>query len=66
MAGVPSPCVNICMIDEDTGWCAGCFRTLDEVALWGSLSDEGKREVLARLPERRAFVAGGTVRVDDR
>jgi hypothetical protein len=34
--------------------CEGCWRTLDEIAAWSSMSAEGKRAVLARLPERRA------------
>ena len=37
--------------------CAGCFRTLDEIAAWGSLDAAAKRAVLAALPERRARCA---------
>lgn len=40
-------------MDEATGWCTGCLRTLDEIATWGSLANDGKRAVLARLPARR-------------
>lgn len=50
---VPSPCINICHMDEATGWCEGCLRTLDEIATWSGLPEAGKREVLARLPVRR-------------
>ena len=52
--GVPSPCVNVCRIDERRGWCAGCRRTLDEIAAWSRLDDAGKAAVWARLAERRA------------
>ncbi|WP_425394110.1 DUF1289 domain-containing protein [Burkholderia singularis] len=52
-AGVPSPCTNVCRIDELTGWCAGCRRTRDEIAGWRSFDDDAKRAVLARLAARR-------------
>jgi predicted Fe-S protein YdhL (DUF1289 family) len=52
-AGVASPCVNICRMDEGSGWCVGCLRTIDEIALWSQLPDEAKRAVCASLPARR-------------
>ena len=52
-APVPSPCVSICRIDPASGWCEGCLRTLDEIAAWSTLPDDAKRELLARLAERR-------------
>jgi predicted Fe-S protein YdhL (DUF1289 family) len=51
---IPSPCTSVCTIDEATRWCAGCLRTIDEIAAWGSLDDVAKRAVLERLPARRA------------
>jgi predicted Fe-S protein YdhL (DUF1289 family) len=50
---VPSPCTSVCRIDPATGWCAGCFRTLDEIATWSSLDEDDKRAVWARLELRR-------------
>jgi predicted Fe-S protein YdhL (DUF1289 family) len=50
---VPSPCTSVCTIHSDTGLCAGCFRTLDEIAGWVRLTDDEKRAVIAALPERR-------------
>lgn len=52
-APVPSPCCNVCRIEAASGFCAGCLRTLDEVASWGSLGEAGRRAVWLRL-ERRA------------
>ena len=49
----PSPCVNICQMDAATGWCAGCLRTLDEIARWSALDEPRRRAVLAALPQRR-------------
>ena len=53
-APVPSPCIDVCAIDPRTGWCAGCLRTLDEIAAWGSLDNPAKRRVWKCLHERRA------------
>ena len=54
MYEIPSPCTNVCTIDATTGWCAGCLRTIDEIAAWGSFDNAAKRAVWKRLPARRA------------
>ncbi len=51
--GVPSPCINICRMDQASGLCEGCLRSLDEIASWGSLDDAGKRAVVAQLASRQ-------------
>lgn len=51
---VASPCRNICRMDEPSGLCVGCGRTLDEIALWTVLDDDDQRSILALLPERLA------------
>jgi len=51
---VPSPCKNICVMDDTSGYCVGCGRTLDEIAFWSVLDDDDKRAVWALLPERLA------------
>jgi hydroxymethylglutaryl-CoA lyase len=48
--GVPSPCNSVCTIDPQTGRCAGCGRTLDQIARWSVMSDDEKRAVCATLP----------------
>jgi hypothetical protein len=50
---VASPCTSVCAIDAETGLCAGCYRTLDEIAGWIDLSAEQKRTLLAILLIRR-------------
>jgi predicted Fe-S protein YdhL (DUF1289 family) len=49
---IVSPCINICRIDDATGWCVGCGRTLDEIARWGVTGDADRDAVMAALPER--------------
>ena len=51
---VASPCISVCEILPGSGLCAGCLRTLDEIAAWSVLDADGKRAVLAALPQRRA------------
>jgi hypothetical protein len=41
-------------MDPDGALCLGCFRTLPEIAAWGTLDADGKRRVLAALPAREA------------
>ena len=53
MTAVPSPCINVCRMDEATGWCAGCLRTLDEIAAWSTLDDAAKRTVLGAISQRK-------------
>lgn len=52
--GPPTPCIGVCRLDERTGFCAGCFRTLDEIADWMILMPDRRQEVLERIARRRA------------
>jgi predicted Fe-S protein YdhL (DUF1289 family) len=60
--GVPSPCISVCKIDVATQLCEGCFRTLDEIALWSVLDDELRRSVWNAIGERRRVAAAMTPR----
>ena len=53
-ARVPSPCISVCRIDDATGLCVGCLRTLDEIAAWGALDDTARRRVWQAIALRRA------------
>jgi predicted Fe-S protein YdhL (DUF1289 family) len=50
---IPSPCINVCKMDPNSGHCLGCARTLDEIAAWSTLDDAHKRAVWKQLPARR-------------
>ena len=63
---VASPCIDVCAIDPRTGRCAGCLRTLDEIAAWGGLDNGAKRAVWKRLHERRAALAAAEGKETDR
>jgi predicted Fe-S protein YdhL (DUF1289 family) len=51
---VASPCISVCRIDQSSGLCVGCLRTLDEIAGWGALDDPARRDVLRAVAVRRA------------
>lgn len=48
-----SPCINLCRIEPQTGWCEGCLRTIDEIAAWGRMDEAARRAVWRKLSERR-------------
>ena len=51
---VPSPCMKICIFDQESGYCLGCSRTAEEVMKWGdpATTDDWKRTNLAELKDR--------------
>jgi predicted Fe-S protein YdhL (DUF1289 family) len=61
-AGVPSPCINVCRMDDATGWCEGCLRTIDEIVAWGSMADDDKRAVWQLIEQRRCQWASAAAR----
>jgi len=53
-SAVRSPCISVCRIDEASGLCIGCLRTLDEIAAWSTLDDAQKRAIWAAIAKRRS------------
>jgi predicted Fe-S protein YdhL (DUF1289 family) len=58
-ATVPSPCVSLCKMNRDTGFCEGCLRTIDEIVAWSSANDEFKRSVWAEIRRREELIDFG-------
>lgn len=50
---IQSPCINICKMDELTGLCTGCFRTIAEITVWSRTNDMTRTNILANINERR-------------
>ena len=44
-ASVRSPCTSVCRLNAGTGWCEGCYRSIDEIAAWSRLSDVQRQAV---------------------
>ncbi|MCH4539349.1 DUF1289 domain-containing protein [Ochrobactrum sp. POC9] len=53
---IESPCILVCTIDTETGFCLGCARTLDEIARWSSMSAEERLAVWALLDDRHEII----------
>jgi predicted Fe-S protein YdhL (DUF1289 family) len=52
-SGPRSPCISVCQLDDRTGWCIGCLRTIDEIRDWIIMTPDERHRVLALLAERR-------------
>ena len=50
---VPTPCINVCRLDEATGLFLGCARNGAEIAAWAEADAGFKRTVWETLPSRR-------------
>lgn len=51
---VPSPCMSVCLMDEASGLCEGCLRTINEIAQWGNADDALKRTIWLNIEARLA------------
>jgi len=53
---VDSPCVKICVMHPDAKLCVGCFRSLEEITEWSSMTAERRQEVMAELADRKGLL----------
>ena len=51
---VQSPCIGVCSMDESTGFCHGCYRTIEEIKGWWELDNAAKAAVVQAAAEREA------------
>ena len=51
--GPPSPCIGVCRLDDRTGYCLGCYRTIDEIADWMIMMPDDRHTLLETLAFRR-------------
>lgn len=58
-AAVPSPCVSLCKMNRDTGFCEGCLRTIDEIVAWSRADDNFKRTVWEAIRRREEMIDFG-------
>ncbi|WP_408301252.1 DUF1289 domain-containing protein [Paraburkholderia sediminicola] len=54
VATVPSPCIDICKIDGNSGLCIGCLRTRDEIRGWKHMTDDLRLQLIDELTHRKA------------
>ncbi len=53
---IASPCVMVCTVDGASGLCLGCLRTLQEIATWSRMTDQGRAAVMADLAGRKGRI----------
>jgi len=44
-----------------SGLCAGCARTLEEIASWAFLSASGRLSIMGQLPARKAALTSDSL-----
>jgi predicted Fe-S protein YdhL (DUF1289 family) len=49
---IETPCVKVCVLDPESGYCIGCGRTRNEIAGWLDMTDQLRRDIIAGLPQR--------------
>jgi predicted Fe-S protein YdhL (DUF1289 family) len=52
---VPSPCIAVCQIDDASGQCLGCHRTIDEIRDWSRSGDAAKLLVWQAIEARQGL-----------
>ena len=50
---IQSPCISVCAMDDLTGLCQGCYRTIDEIKAWWDMDLEEQKNLLVALEERQ-------------
>lgn len=58
-----SPCVKVCLLDDASGLCRGCGRTLDEIVAWASLGEGARASIMAALPARLCPKGDGSLTI---
>ena len=51
---VASPCTGLCRLNPDSGYCQGCWRSLEEIAAWSQMDDGQRLSGLAGVARRPA------------
>ncbi len=49
---VVSPCIAVCQMNTSTAWCEGCLRDIQEIARWGSFTNEEKKQIWRQIDQR--------------
>jgi len=52
-----TPCIDVCEIDQASGLCRGCARTIDEIANWAAMTSTERARIMAELAGRKARIA---------
>ena len=53
-----SPCAGVCILNTQTKFCLGCYRTINEIARWQDMSADDQHSVMTELIKRRVADQG--------
>ena len=51
---VKSPCIGVCAVDELSGICQGCYRTIEEIQAWWDMGATAQKDLLTTLAHRQS------------
>jgi predicted Fe-S protein YdhL (DUF1289 family) len=54
---IQSPCIGVCAMSESTGFCEGCYRTIEEIRQWWDMAPDQKSQLLTELEQRQIELA---------
>jgi uncharacterized protein len=49
---IETPCIKVCVIEPETGFCIGCGRTRAEIGNWLGFSAAERQSIMQGLNER--------------
>ena len=52
-----SPCIGICRIDDFSGMCEGCGRTMEEISGWPSATEVEQQSTMTTVAGRLAEIS---------
>ena len=52
MAAIETPCEKICIVDQPSGLCRGCGRSLAEIERWTTYSDGERARIMDKLRQQ--------------
>jgi len=54
---IKSPCIGVCAMDDLSGLCQGCYRTIAEIKTWWDMNQGEQKDLLTALEERQLQAA---------
>lgn len=55
---IDSPCIGVCSMDDVSGLCLGCYRTIEEIQGWWDMDETSKQSIIDQADERAAGMFG--------
>jgi predicted Fe-S protein YdhL (DUF1289 family) len=54
---IKSPCIGVCAMDDLSGMCQGCYRTIAEIKAWWDMDQGAQKTLLDELEQRQIEAA---------